>query len=203
MAHSGLFGVKQGPCTFLSLPQGLLCSKTLSKMFAWQMTESNHYIYLKIINGKASLADFWLAHYDTWTSSFEGGPGARPDVCRRPRARPVWWPCPVPALGGPLWTAGPELLLGEGPGWSRAKIGDWMTQGPQHTSPRAPQDPRPPPGQASTGNDFWCVRWPSVWLSNACHVYEWKKSPQHLKKGQRDPVTKILGVFQKETLNFK
>lgn len=40
--------------------QGVLCSKTLSKMFAWQMTESNHHIYFKRIDGKASLACFGL-----------------------------------------------------------------------------------------------------------------------------------------------
>lgn len=47
---SGLSGVKQGPCTFLSLSQGAPCSKTLIKTFVW--AGSNHHIYLKELTEK-------------------------------------------------------------------------------------------------------------------------------------------------------
>lgn len=86
----------------------------------------------------------WLAHYDTWTHSFEGGHGTCP-VCRSARSGPVWCPCSAPVLEGSLWAAGPELLLGEGPDWSRAKRGDWTTQGTQHAQPKGTTVPQTTP----------------------------------------------------------
>lgn len=187
---SGLFGVKQGPFTFLSLPQGMLCSKTLSKMFAWQMTESNHHIYFKRTDGKASLAVFWLTGPLGYPNKSFWGWASHMSSCLQEASQVQTCPLAVPwgSSGGPLWAAGPgagparpEPRLGEGSGWSRAQRGDWTTQGT-----RAPRDPRPPTGQTSTRNDFWCVRWPSISLSNACYLNKefskTKNKPQHLKK---------------------
>lgn len=91
---SGLSGVKQGPCTFLSLSQGALCSKTLIKTFAW--AGSNHHIYLKELMEK--LARFFFVFFFLRDLPIRipaqvilrVDQGTHPDVCRRPaRSRPV------------------------------------------------------------------------------------------------------------------
>lgn len=124
-----------------------------------------------------------VAHYDTWTSSCEGGPGTPLDVYRSIWSSPVLWLCPAPALEESLWGAGPgagpakpELLLEEGLGWSRARKGD-LSRGQGARSLQVQPEPAGRPQATDeaglTRNDTWCLRWPFIPLG-ACHLFKWE-----------------------------
>ena len=175
-------GVSRSLSYFLSLLQGLLCSKTLGKCFLGKWLHIIIMFILKELMGKLAWVIFdWLGPswylnklFCRWAWHAPWGlQGLWVQACRM-----------APALEGQLQAAEPaagpaksELPLGKGPGWSRAKRGDRGSRGLSTHSPRAPRepglpDPRPPTGQASPRNQFWSEmtfyfpKWciPSLWM---------------------------------------